>query len=168
MKWKQHESEKLFGKGLCCHRTCQSLWRLKTRACHKTESACHWSSSCLFSHRIKIFENIIQTAPTLWICDWAIVNFECYALTKWMKQQLCLSYGWWEIQRGKKTRLAECLSFCQVLLGPPHNKETDWQVEKEDTEASMIYCLQRGRSVPTPLAVSISKKPKYMTPSALR
>lgn len=48
---------------------------------------------------------------------------------------------------GGKTRLAECLSFCQVLLGPPHNKEMDWQVEKEDREASMIYCLQPGRSV---------------------
>lgn len=41
-----------------------------------------------------------------------------------------------------KTRLAECLSFCQVLLGPVHNKEMDWQVEKEDREASMIYCVQ--------------------------
>lgn len=48
---------------------------------------------------------------------------------------------------GGKTRLAECLSFCQVLLGPPHNKEMDWQVEKEDREASVIYCLQPGRSV---------------------
>lgn len=62
-----------------------------------------------------------------------------------MKQQLFLSYGWGENQ-GEKTRLAECLSFCQVLLRPVHNKEMDWQVEKEDREASMIYCLQPRRS----------------------
>lgn len=70
--------------------------------------------------------------------------------------------------RGEKTRLAQCLSFCQVLLRPVHNKEMDWQVEKEDREASMIYCLQQRHCVPTPLAVSISKKAKYITPSAQR
>lgn len=64
-----------------------------------------------------------------------------------------------------KTRQAESLSFRQVLLGPEHNKEMDWQVEKEDREASMIYCLQPRR--PLQMAVDIyQKKAKYMTPSA--
>lgn len=66
--------------------------------------------------------------------------------------------------RGNKTGRAERLSFCQVLLRPVHNKETERQVERDDGEASMIYCLQ----LPTPLAVDISKKPKYNTPSARR
>lgn len=71
--------------------------------------------------------------------------FPCYPVTRQMKQQLFLSYGWGG-KSGGKTRLAECPSFCQVLLGPVHNKEMDWQVEKEDREASMIYCLQPRRA----------------------
>lgn len=46
-----------------------------------------------------------------------------------------------------KTWLAECLSFCQVLLGPEHNKEMDWQVEKEDREASMIDLLFAAKAL---------------------
>lgn len=33
---------------------------------------------------------------------------------------------------GGKTRLAECLSLYQVLLGPLHNRETDRQVESTE------------------------------------
>lgn len=126
-----------------------------------------WSppSVQLLSHSINL--SFTYYTGTYSFCDSASVNFRYYPLTRRMKQQLFPELWLRGKSGGKKTSLAECLSFCQVLLRPVHNKEMDWQVEKEDREASMIYCLQPRRSLPTPLAVNISKKPKYITPSAL-
>lgn len=79
-----------------------------------------------------------------------------------MKQQLSLSYGWRENRGGGEEGLAECLSFCQVLLGPPHNKEMDWKVEKEDREASMIYCLQGGHCIQLLWQLIYQRKPNIL------
>lgn len=79
-----------------------------------------------------------------------------------MKQQLSLSYGWRENRGGGEEGLAECLSFCQVLLGPPHNKEMDWKVEKEDREASMIYCLQGGHCIQLFWQLIYQRKPNIL------
>lgn len=84
-----------------------------------------------------------------------------YPVTQ-MKQQLSLSRGWGGKSEGK-TRLAECLSLCQVLLRPVHNKEMDWQVEKEDREASVIYCLQPRCSFQLPRQSVYQRKPTYIT-----
>lgn len=154
MRWKQHESVKSFGKCFClCKNLPAFFFFVLTVNMGVSNDIIFFSWTLNAAARSHIRQ--LSLSRSFWltcagterICDWPFVNFQYYTLTHWMKQQFFPELWLTGKSGGEKTRLAECLSFCQVLLGPPHNKEMDWQVEKEDREASVIYCLQRGRSV---------------------